>query len=414
MTLIDKTAPATAPGARSTDRTDPVARAVADAARLGLILDAVGDLTFEVDLRLYTILLPERAWNLLNRDLPPGPVAMTAVFKWLHSEDVEEFRLALNRCIARNTSFNHQVRIRTGNGEFLVWRWRGRPVFGEDGSPKQFLGTISDVTEIITARKRLAHKSVEAERLQQALDKQLKINAVQRAFVSMVSHEFRTPLTVIKGIANQVKRRREKIPPERLGAKMDLIDTSVAELVDHMEAILMSAQIEAGQLDCEPAPTDLNDLAQNVMRSVGHTYPDQTFVFSPAEPALEVHCDPDLIQKVIINLLRNAARFSQEGTRIELAIFPAKDENVEILVCDYGPGIPPDELPFVFDRFFRGSTAGTISGTGVGLSLVKSFAELHDGSVHAISELGRGTRVTVLLPQRGPMTAPARSIGDLD
>ncbi|MEO1312876.1 MAG: HAMP domain-containing sensor histidine kinase [Pseudomonadota bacterium] len=367
-----------------------------------MILDAVGDITFEVDLKRHTLLWQDRAWHWLSKEVPDTPVELSSVFRLLHPDDVDEFRLAFNRCISRGTAINQQARIRSSTGEYLVWRWRGRPIFGEDARPELFLGTISDVTAIIAERSKQANKTVEAERLQQALNKQLKINGLQRAFVSMVSHEFRTPLTVIKAAASLVRRKAEGITPERLVDKMTKIDASVDELVDQMESILMSGQLEAGQLDCLTEHVDLIQLLEEVIERITTAFPLQTFKPDLPEGPFEVTCDPVMIRRAAYNLLRNSAQFSPSGSVIALTLETVEDDTYQITIKDNGPGIPADELSFVFDRFYRGSTAGTTAGTGVGLSLVKSFVELHDGKVEVTNRTQHGTKVVLTLPTAGP------------
>lgn len=241
---------------------------------------------------------------------------------------------------------------------------------------------------------------VNAEELQRSLDKERELNGLQRQFVSMVSHEFRTPLAIIDANAQRLTRRPEKVTAERLSKVTKTIRTSVLRLTDLMESVLSAARMEGGQIKFEPAAFDIGEMIAEVCRNhadISKTHRiDTEFETLPAT----FNGDVKLLRQVVSNLVSNAVKYSPKNTTVFVRGKQADDGGVTISVEDQGVGIPSDELEKLSERFFRASTSTGIPGTGIGLHLVKQLVALHEGTMEVHSVVGERTTFEVWLPAK--------------
>ncbi len=218
----------------------------------------------------------------------------------------------------------------------------------------------------------------------------------QRDFVSDASHELRTPLAVLRAQVELLDREtdadRRHEGTATLLRRIDELDRLVADM-------LTLAGAEAGQL-IEPRPIDLRDFFEDLRRDLP-LFGDRDFTLVPLEGTLEG--DPDRLTQVLRNLVRNAVTHTQRGDRIEVAA-RAEDGRLEIAVADSGPGIPPDQLERVFERFSRLDTGRSreTGGTGLGLAIARAIVEAHGGRITAESVRGRGATFRVELPGYQP------------
>ena len=237
-----------------------------------------------------------------------------------------------------------------------------------------------------------------AEQLQETLDKERELAGLQRQFVSMVSHEFRTPLAVIDGSAQRILRRLGRISEDGLSKGLTKIRHSVVRLTELMESVLNAARLEGGRIAFEPDACCLPDILTELASSYGDLYADREFTLGVDDLPGDMVADSKLLRQVFSNLLSNACKYSDAGARIRIEGRWDRAGAITISISDEGIGIPPDELEKLFDRFFRASTSTGIAGTGIGLHLVQHFVDLHHGHVEVTSIVGKGTTFTVHLP----------------
>ncbi|MEM8947818.1 MAG: GAF domain-containing sensor histidine kinase [Pseudomonadota bacterium] len=236
------------------------------------------------------------------------------------------------------------------------------------------------------------------ERLAQALEKELELNGLQRQFVSMVCHEFRTPLAIIDGNAQQVIRRHDKMQPERLLGSLGKVRKSVVRLTDLIESVLDAARLEAGSLKFEPQTCRFDTMIEEVCNNYRELNPNYPIIADIDELQHDMFADIKLMRQVISNLVGNAVKYSPEGTEVCVSGRMTDDGGVLISVRDNGVGIPEEELAQLFERFFRASTSVGIVGTGIGLHLVKTVVDLHGGRIDVASKPGEGSTFTIDLP----------------
>lgn len=243
------------------------------------------------------------------------------------------------------------------------------------------------------------------EQLETALDKERELNGLQRQFVSMVSHEFRTPLAIIDGNAQSIMKRQPTIAPERLNKGIHKIRTSVVRLINLMESVLSVSRLEAGTIKFQPEPGNFAKAIEEICVNHRDVSPHHEVIHDlDGLPSL-LCIDSTLMRQVISNLISNAVKYSPAGTRVWVAGNVTANGEILISVRDEGPGIPSAEVEKLFDRFFRGSTSTGIIGTGIGLHIVQVFVELHGGRIDVVSTEGEGSTFTVCLLPSGSVAA---------
>ncbi|MGI9505268.1 MAG: sensor histidine kinase [Geminicoccaceae bacterium] len=252
---------------------------------------------------------------------------------------------------------------------------------------------------VTSEQELLQERSEQTERLKAALEREKELSGLQRQFVSMVCHEFRTPLAIVDGNAYRLLRRHQSMPPERLEDALKKIRLSVTRLTDLMESVLSAARLEAGTIKFEPGANNPARLIQEVIANHLDVNPGYRLNADLERLPETFVMDAKLMRQVISNLLSNAIKYSAEGIDVWIDASSTEDGGLTISVRDEGLGIPKEELSRLFDRFFRASTSTGIAGTGIGLHMVKALVDLHHGRVEVASELDEGTIFSVYLPQ---------------
>ncbi|SOD98153.1 His Kinase A (phospho-acceptor) domain-containing protein [Caenispirillum bisanense] len=255
---------------------------------------------------------------------------------------------------------------------------------------------VADVTPYIHA----------TQALEQALARAQGLTDLYRSFVSMVSHQFRTPMAIIDAAAQRLLRRADSIPPEELRDRAGKIRSAVLRLTALMDSTLNAARLDAGELAVEPQPSDLAALLRFVAERQREIAPDRAVVVDLAGLPALVRMDATMMEQALANLVSNAVKYSAAPTAVEIRAV-AVGTDVTVSVRDHGVGIPSDELPRLFERFFRARTASGIAGTGIGLAFARHIVRLHGGDITVESREGEGSTFTVRLPGAAVAPAPA-------
>jgi signal transduction histidine kinase len=244
-----------------------------------------------------------------------------------------------------------------------------------------------------------------------------RIERMKDDFVLTVSHELRTPVTVVKGFAEMLTAQPKGLTAQQMEAA-EIIADSAGQLQKMINDLLDLARSDAGKLRIDAEPTAVRPLAQRVGRHMRPNFEDkdQRLTVSVEKDLPDVEADPDRIAQVLSNLLTNANKYAPEGARVRLTAQMA-GKQVEFAVADNGPGLGPEELEHVFERFWRAQSGETqeVGGTGLGLAIAKSLVELHGGSISADSKPGKGATFRFVLPvakdKDGPRQAPPSGNG---
>jgi two-component system OmpR family sensor kinase len=251
--------------------------------------------------------------------------------------------------------------------------------------------------------------SQQASMLEEKLAQEQRLTQLQQDFVTMASHEFRTPLTVIDGQAQRLVKIGDPASPGTIVERARQIRRAVLRMTTTIDYLLNSSRlIENGaQLYFHPDEVDLRVLLEEVCHLHREIAPRSQIVQKLGRRgtmALPVFGDSKLLFQMFSNLISNAIKYSDDGQRIDVAA-DVELQQVVVTVRDHGIGIPTRDLAHVFGRYNRGSNVSGIVGTGVGLYLVKMVVDLHGGSVTVESKGGEGSRFTVRLPMSPPTQA---------
>ncbi len=240
-------------------------------------------------------------------------------------------------------------------------------------------------------------KQAEAE-LIRSLAREKELGQLKSNFVSMVSHEFRTPLGVIMSSAEILENYLDQLAPEDRREQLQSIQKNTRRMADLMEEVLVLSMVEAGRMDFHPAAMDFSAFCRRLVAEVQSATQNKcpVQISSPAD-AQSAFADERLLQHVFTNLLANAVKYSPIGSTVHFEIERDGDRAV-CRIRDQGMGIPEADLARLFSAFHRGGNASRVPGTGLGLTIVKRCVELHRGTIQVESTVGRGTIVTVQLP----------------
>lgn len=268
-------------------------------------------------------------------------------------------------------------------------------------------GTIVTTTDISLYKEQERALAEKQEELEAALANEQEASTLQKQFISMVSHEFRTPLSIVDGNAQILQRRVETIAPEETQKRLKTIRSAVSRLVNMMEAVLSSNMLKTGKLDLQPHDFNLAHLIEELCQEQADLSSRHTINCNMKDLPEAVHLDAKIVTLIMTNLLSNAVKFSVENPVVDVR-GEIYGNGIRVSVVDNGVGIPPDELALIFSRFYRATTSSGIPGSGVGLALVRDLILLHGGTIHVESTVGKGTRFDVFFPREIPSANPVR------
>ena len=247
---------------------------------------------------------------------------------------------------------------------------------------------ITDISE---------RKQAEAE-LQKALAREKELGQLKSNFVSMVSHEFRTPLGVIMSSAEILEAYLDQLDPAERREQLQSIQKNTRRMANLMEEVLLLGMVEAGKMDFKPSALDLRLFCTRLFDELQTaTERKCPLVFNASNVPAEAFADERLLRHIFGNLVGNAIKYSPPGIPVEIDVRPEGREAI-CFIRDRGPGIPTEDQGRLFDAFYRGSNVRDVPGTGLGLTIVKRCVELHRGRIEIESAAGTGTTVILSLP----------------
>jgi len=381
--------------------------------------------------------------NWFEKFIPPN----------LLDESVIMFNKLMNG--EHDSTGNVETDIITSSGETRVISWKYAVIRNETGQPVSLLGAGEDITErkvheaiIAKANEELKQYSLEIsglnadlekrvrerteqlasliqklehintelaveikerkqaeelletkrEELKVALDKERELSELKSRFVTMASHEFRTPLSTILSSVSLISKYNETDQEEKRIKHIERIKSSVYNLTSILNDFLSIGKLEEGKIQCHSSEFDITTFSNDLtgeLREVSKK--GQSISYTHTGSTSRVTLDKNLTRNICLNLLSNAIKYSDEGKSIKFET-TTDGRQLTISVTDQGIGIPENEQQHIFERFFRANNASNIQGTGLGLNIVKKYAELMKGEVSFTSEYGKGTTFVVTLP----------------
>ncbi|MEP7285601.1 MAG: ATP-binding protein [Chloroflexota bacterium] len=354
-------------------------------AQLQLILANVPVILFAFDRDEIVTLIEGRGMDALN--LPPNQATgHTLAETFVNSPQiVENYQQAL-----AGDQFTTILELSKGQ----IYEVRYSPMFDKHDQISGVIGVAIDLTERIQAEE--ARRT--AEIIGHELEEEKHLSELKDRFVSMASHEFRTPLSIILSSASLLEMASGRMDDEKKLLHFRRIQATVENMNDLLEGILTLSQAEAGKLDFEPIPMDLEAFCREVLEEIEMiaTRPHK-FVFESRGDTSNAIVDEKLLRQILTNLLTNAVKYSPERTTITFSL-DCVDGWVTLTVKDEGIGIPEVDKPHMFEAFHRATNVGVAQGTGLGLTIANKAAILHGGSISFESKQNNGTTFIVKLP----------------
>jgi signal transduction histidine kinase len=320
-----------------------------------------------------------------------------SAFNDIHPDDLAQVRQVLamvaSAPLGFTTSTDVRLEFKPGTGE---WHWLHATVVNRLGDPS-VNGIVCTLRDVTAEREALVSLETAYQREREAAERLRELDKLKDEFLSTVSHELRTPLTSITGFARVLQRGDAD---DTMAARMLERITANAEDMAHMvEQLLDFSRLQAGRVAIQPRTVEVGVSIGRSVDWLAHQLADHR-VTVDVDPSLVVTADADGLGHVLRNLLTNAAKYSAAGTSIHVSAVREGDEII-VAIADQGVGIPEEMHELVFERFYRGPDVQTgRRGTGVGLSVVRSYVELMSGRVWVESEPGRGSTFRFTLPAR--------------
>ena len=268
-----------------------------------------------------------------------------------------------------------------------------------------YTGIIHDLSDVhqvrdqmITLNNELEQRVIDrTEKLQEALSKEKEFSELKSRFVTMASHEFRTPLSTILSSAALIgKYSKEEQQPNR-DKHIHKIKSSVAHLTGILNDFLSLSKLEENKVYAKLGYVDINALCQEVIEEVSALIKGQKIEHSLDGDLKNIQTDPRILKNILFNLVSNALKYSPKGSIVKCSM-KREGDKMNLVVSDNGIGIPDLDQKHLFERFFRASNVEAIQGTGLGLNIVKEYVNLLNGDITFESKEGKGTTFYIQLP----------------
>jgi len=315
---------------------------------------------------------------------------------WLqavHPEDRDAAVDAWKRAVSSNTLYTVDQRLRRADGEWRTMAVRGVPIL-DDGEPREWVGTHTDITERKRAEEELSAAKTAAE----------AANRAKSQFLANMSHELRTPLSAVIGYSEMLEEEMEETGEENLLGDVRKIQSNARHLLSLINDVLDLSKIEADRMTTYAETFAVEELVRGVASTVASLVQqkDNEIVLDLAPDLGEMRTDQVKLRQCLFNLVSNAAKFTVNG-RIVLRASRSGDE-VAFSVADSGIGMTPEQLERLFERFTQAdvSTTRRFGGTGLGLAITRAFCRLLGGDVDVASTYGEGSTFTIRLPAEMP------------
>ena len=233
--------------------------------------------------------------------------------------------------------------------------------------------------------------------LNQALDKERQLNEIKSRFVSMASHEFRTPLSTVLSSATLLEKYTQTDEQEKRNKHIEKIKGSAKHLNEILEDFLSLGKLDEGKVHTQTVSINLQDCLLDIVEELAPMLKPHQYIEQKYTGTSIIHSDKKLVRNIIINLISNAIKFSGEGKKITIQT-ETTDNLLLLSITDNGIGISEEDQKHLFSSFFRAANATNIHGTGLGLHIVKRYVGLLNGLIDVKSQLNKGTVVTISIP----------------
>ena len=352
----------------------------------------------------------QKLYNLIARNFPRGIInVFDENLNYVFTEGQELDRLGLNSESLMGKKYTERfdsklsetisqkmLAVFRGEGISFEFEYQGDfyvvnavPLKSPEGKVEQILVIEKNITDSKIAEKEMI-KNLEKER---------ELNELKTRFVSMASHEFRTPLSTILSSATLAQKYQTSDEQDKRERHLGRIKSSVKNLTSILNDFLSIDKLEDGRVEVNLSEFLLNELVEEAIEEMEpYLKANQVILFSSSVDNTQlVNSDRNVIKNILINLLSNASKYSGNSDEIKVDLIQ-QNKSIEVKIIDKGIGIPKEEQKQLFNRFFRAGNVTNIEGTGLGLNIVKKYLTLVKGSITFTSEQNKGTTFAVEIP----------------
>ncbi|WPF90293.1 PAS domain S-box protein [Cyanobacterium aponinum AL20118] len=285
-------------------------------------------------------------------------------------------------------------------------KWTGEAIAKrKDGTtfPEELSLTLTDKGYLICVCRDITQRKKSERQLREALAKAEEVNELKSRLITLTSHEFRTPLTVIASSVGILKSFGDRLSPEQQAEHFNTIETYIQHTTQLLDDILLINRSEARQLHYQPQQINIKDFCLHLVNHLQNTYGEYQIIFeinnesSLQEEHYNRLLDPKLLNQILTNLVSNSVKYSGVNSRIDVLLI-VEAKNIILQVKDRGIGIPVNDQKYLFDTFYRGDNVGNIQGTGLGLTIVKECVNLCKGTITFTSVINQGTTFSINIP----------------
>ena len=288
--------------------------------------------------------------------------------RYIHPDDLPYLQTRVEKAIKGDEPYDVEFRLQAPGYPLRYIKAQAVVVYDEDGTPLRMVGVSRDITSL---------KKTD-QMLRSALAREKDLNDAKSRFVSLTSHELRNPLATIAATTETLQSFWQRMNVTDIEKRFDKILRQTSHMQSILENLLQLSRIESGTLEIHRNSDDLTALCQDVIESFRlQAIHESRIVFTADETPVIWHFDRRLLTQILTNLISNALRYSPDDETVEVTLNTTPD-HITLTVADKGIGIPPDDIPHLFEPFQRAANVSTIPGTGLGLSVVKEAVDLHD------------------------------------
>lgn len=382
-----------------------------------LILNAIGEGVYGVDLQGNATFINPAGAQMIGWE--PQELIGKSMHQVLHHSRPDHSPYPREECPIY-AAFQDGIVHRAS--EEVFWRKNGTsfpveyistPMRDEQGNLVGAVVAFRDITQRKWAEAVLHRTNEELEQrvrdrtieLQQANEQLKELSELRSRVVTMVCHEFRNPLNNILLSVSSLDRYDAQLTPDQKETYLLGIQDNVERMTQMIDAILIIGRVEAKRIEVQPSSFDLIPFCRELLTEVslgskgeaGREERGDRLQFTSRSRRLLATLDKRLLRSILTNILANAVRYTPEPACIQFKVHKHKDY-VTFQITDQGIGIPPEDLPYLFEPFHRGRNVSNIAGTGLGLNIVKRFVDLQGGRIEVSSQLGQGSTFQVTLP----------------
>jgi PAS domain S-box-containing protein len=356
--------------------------------RLELVLAASGTGFWEWDITSGRLVWSEAIFRQHGLDPSDGAPTFDGYLATIHPDDRDRFRASIDETLERGTSFSREFRLVWPDGSIHWTHGVGRVFRDLTGTPLRMVGTGTDITE---------QRRLEAER-DRLLAEERRAGTFREAFLDVISHELRTPITTILGLTQILNRPDRSIDPDQQATLIDDISAESERLHRLVEDLLVLTRAERGEFTIEAEPLEIRRLLARVAERESRRLPGLAITTDVPRDLPIVAGEETYVEQIVRNILSNAAKYTPVGTPVVIRA-EQDGETVAIRVLDSGPGIDPASANRAFELFYRDpARARTVAGSGIGLFVCWSLVHAMGGTVWARPRPEGGSEFGFALP----------------